>query len=216
MGGSKAWPRLRELTLLNPDGENERSRKRLVTMANKAAGRKVAVYRRGYPELFPFAADIGVTFPGYLPDGRMAMASEDHRTSPPTLSVITFDTKGNQTDDVLTVPLPVDLMATPVDHRYEHEERMKQHLIDSLGFRPGFIRIRECRFPWDEKGAYFPCRGHYDDWDYKLGYPDTDNERSLEDYPRGNGGQIYWLLRGGEYELGWRGWANKQGRVHST
>src|SRR5262245_744027 len=34
MAASKAWPRLRERTLLNPDGENVRNRKRLVKVAN--------------------------------------------------------------------------------------------------------------------------------------------------------------------------------------
>ena len=52
--------------------EKERGKRRLVTLANKVAGSKVAVYRRGWPELFPFAADFWYTFPGYLPGGRGA------------------------------------------------------------------------------------------------------------------------------------------------
>jgi uncharacterized protein (TIGR02996 family) len=217
MGGSKAWPHLRELTLLNPDNEKASSRKRLAATANKAAGRKVAVYRGGYPELFPFAADFWYTFPGYLPDGRMAMASEDHSTSPPTLCVLTFDKKGKQMDDVLTVPLPADLLAIPTREWFRHKERMKQHLIDLIGFRPGFIRIRDCQFPWDKHGGYTPCRGHEEYWEEQFGYPDNDeDEEGWQEYPCGIGGQITWLLRGGEYIFGWDRWANKEGRVHST
>jgi uncharacterized protein (TIGR02996 family) len=214
MAGSKAWPRLRELTLLNPDGEMERSRKRLVTTANKAAGRKVAVYRRGYPELFPFAADFWNAFPGYLPDGRMAMASENHRTPSATLCVLTFDSMGNQTNDVLTVPVPADLLAIPTHEWFEHKDRMKQHLIDVLGFRPGFIRIRDCRFPWDKDGEYSLDRGHGHRWDL-LGVPDADDEESWQDEPCGNGERISWLVREGQYEFGYW-WADKQGTVHST
>ncbi|MCA9069608.1 MAG: TIGR02996 domain-containing protein, partial [Planctomycetaceae bacterium] len=106
MGASEAWPQLRELTVLNPDGLNEKSRRRLAKVANQAAGREVAVYRRGYPELFPFAADFWYTFPGYLPDGRMAMAAEDHSTDPPSLCVITFNKRGVQTKDTFYVSLP--------------------------------------------------------------------------------------------------------------
>jgi uncharacterized protein (TIGR02996 family) len=216
MARSKAWPQLRELTLLNPDGEKERSRKRLVAIANEAAGRKVAVYRRGYPELFPFAADFWYTFPGYLPDGRMAMASQNHKTSPPSLCVITFDKKGKQTDDVLTVPMPADLLAIPTKEWYHHKDRMKQQLSDVIGFRPGFIRIRGCRFPWDEHGGYSPHRGHEDEWEDKLGLPDTDDQESSEEYPCGIGGDISWLMRDGQYIFGWDRWADKRGRVHST
>src|SRR5262249_53971120 len=111
MGGSKAWPHLRELTLLNPDGENEGSRKQLAGLVNEAAGGRGGVSRRGSPELFPFAVYHRYIFPGYLPDGRMAMACQDHSTRPPSLCVLTFDNKGNQTGDVLTVPMPAEILA---------------------------------------------------------------------------------------------------------
>ncbi|MGH7225248.1 MAG: TIGR02996 domain-containing protein, partial [Gemmataceae bacterium] len=135
MAGAKAWPRLRELTLLNPNDENQRGRKRLVKVADEAAGRNVAVYRRGWPELFPFAADYYYTFPGYLPDGRMAMAVEDHHSTPPTLCVITFDGKGKQTTDVITVAPPDDLFS--VDNWFQHKDQISQHLTQTIGLRPG-------------------------------------------------------------------------------
>jgi uncharacterized protein (TIGR02996 family) len=216
MAGSKAWPHLRELTLLNPDNEKVANLKRLVAAANKAAGRRLAVYHRGYPELFPFAADFYYTFPGYLPDGRMAMASEDHRAAPPTLCVITFDKMGNQTDEVLTVPLPADLLAIPVTEWYQHNGRIKRHLSDTIGFRPGFIRVRDCQFPGDEEGYLRPNRGHEDGWENALGYLDEDDEESWREAPCGAGGWISWLLREGQYILGWDRWADKRGLVHST
>lgn len=221
MARSKAWPHLRELTLLNPDNEKERSRKRQVAVANKAAGRKIATYRRGYPELFPFAADFRDLFPGYLPDGRMALVSENHwTTSPPTLCVLTFDERGDQTDEILTVPAPADLLVIPRTRWYEHRERITQHLHDLIGFRPGFIRIRACRFPWDEAENDCPHRGHEGWWD-ALGLPDDDEEEpwqeSLgEEGFGGNGGPIFWLLREGQYIYGWDWWADKRGNVHST
>jgi uncharacterized protein (TIGR02996 family) len=213
MAGSKAWPHLRELTLLNPDGQKERSRKQLVKTANESAGRKVAVYRRGYPALFPFAADFGYTFPGYLPDGRMAMAAEDLRTSPPqTLCVLTFDTKGNQTADMLTVPVPADLLAIPTREWHQHEGRIQQQLIDMIGFRPGFVRIRDCRFPWEKDGEFSPHRGHEKVWTC-LGFPDTDDKESWRE-PGGNGGQISWLVREGQYVYGsYEHWVDKRGKL---
>jgi uncharacterized protein (TIGR02996 family) len=214
MAGAKAWPQLQELTLLNPFRECERSRKRLVTTANKAAGRKVAVYRCAQPELFAFAADFWYTFPGYMPDGRMAMANEDHRTTPPTLCVITFDSKGNQSDDVLTVPLPQDLLAIPVDEWFRHKERIQQHLVETIGFRPGFIRIRDCQFPDDNQDYAFD-RPY---WEHEelLGYPDSDDEESWNVNPEGIGGKVSSLIRNGAYVFGWDRYADKRGRVHST
>jgi uncharacterized protein (TIGR02996 family) len=222
MAGSKAWPRLRELTLLNPDGEKERSRKRLVATANKVAGRKIAVHRRGYPELFPFAADCRELFAGSLQDGRTALATvrQSNGTEPRTLCIITFDKKGNQTDDVLTVALPGDLLAIPEAKwfLYKHRDRLKQHLIDAIGFRPGFIRIRGCHFPGDEyeNGWNSPARGHDEYWE-QLGLPDNDDEDSWQEHPCGIGGQISWLVRKGEYVRGWGDWwSDKEGQVHST
>jgi hypothetical protein len=210
MAGSKAWPRLRELTLLDPDDERERIPQHLVRAADRAAGRKVAVYRRGWPKLFPFAADFWYTFPGYLPDGRMAMAAEDYRTSPPSLCVITFDRRGKQTDDVLTVPVPDDLLAIPVDRWFEHKERMQQHLTETIGFRPGFIRIHDCCFPGNDSYN----RPHWDQ--QEVGGLDSDDEESWQEEPRGIGGEVYYHVRSGQYVFGWDRYADRRGRVHST
>jgi uncharacterized protein (TIGR02996 family) len=213
MAGSKAWPKLRELTLLNVDAENQSRGETLAKTANEVAGRKVAVFRRGYPDLFPFAPDFWYTFPGYLPNGRMAMAAEDHSTSPPTLCVVTFDKKGRQTKDVLRVPVPEDLLAIPVDNWYEHKDRMKQQLIDKIGFRPGFIRIRGCELP--ARSTYINPS-----WDYEecIGCLDTDDdaETNWEDYPCGFGGRVAYLVRAGQWVAGWDRYADKRGRVHST
>jgi hypothetical protein len=143
------------------------------------------------------------------------MVRQDDRTSPPKLTLITFDKKGNQTDEVLTIPMPDDLLVLAEVDWYWHKDRMKQHLIDTLGFRPGFIRVRECRFPWDHYGGYSPYRGHEDYWDL-LGAPDSDDEVSWQEEPRGNGGRIYWLVREGQYVIGGDRYADKRGEVHST
>ncbi|MCA9068865.1 MAG: hypothetical protein KDA84_08085, partial [Planctomycetaceae bacterium] len=104
----------------------------------------------------------------------------------------------------------------PTNDWYQHKDWMKKQLIDEIGFRPGFIRIRDCKFPGDKWGADYPHQGHGDYWEEQFGDLDTDDEESWEEYPRGIGGQFYWLLRDGEYEFGWDRWADKRGRVHST
>jgi hypothetical protein len=215
MGASKAWPNLRELSLLNADNQKATARKKLVATASRAAGRHIGVYRPGYPGLYPFAADFWYTFPGYLPSGRMAMADEDHTTDPPTLCVITFDKNGKQTKGVIRVPIPPDLLAIPADKWYEHKDRLKQQLIDVLGFRPGFIRVRDVQFPADEWGGLSP-QWHGDVWEEMYGHPDEDTEASWADWPTGNGGQAWHHLRNHEWILGWDRWADKRGKVHST
>jgi uncharacterized protein (TIGR02996 family) len=215
MGESKAWPKLRELSLLNADNQKATARKKLVATASRAAGRHIGVYRPGYPGLFPFAADFWYTFPGYLPDGRMAMADEDHTTDPPTLCVITFDKNGKQTKDVIRVPVPADVLAVPADKWYEHKDRLKQQLIDVLGFRPGFIRVRDVQFPNDQWGGLSP-QWHGDVWEELYGDPDADTEASWANWPTGNGGQAWRHLRNHEWILGWDRWADRRGRVHST
>src|SRR5262249_19161181 len=55
---AKAWPKLRELILLDPESNDEKWIKKLVTAANRSAKRKIAKYERGYPELFPLAGSF--------------------------------------------------------------------------------------------------------------------------------------------------------------
>jgi hypothetical protein len=142
----------------------------------------------------------------------MAIAAEDHTTTPPTLCVISFDGNGNQTDDVLTVPLPAELLAIPLREWYKHKERMQQHLIESIGFCLGFIRVRDCRFPGD---AHDYNRPTWDEPEH-LGVLDSDDEESWQENPRGNGGEAHYVLRNGQYVFGWDRYADKRGRVHST
>jgi uncharacterized protein (TIGR02996 family) len=218
LAASKVCPHLRQLTLRNPNVEQIPGLARLVQGINRIVGHKIAVYRRGWPERFPFAADFWYTFPGYLSDGRMAMAAEDHRTAPPTLCVLTFDRKGNQTRDVLHVPLPEDLLAIPVKEWFLHKERMKQHLIETIGFRPGFIRIRDCRFPGDEHGYNRPSWEMYSMQgdEQEFGVPDLDDEESWAESPCGFAGRLAQRLRDQEYVFGWDRYADKRGSVHST
>jgi uncharacterized protein (TIGR02996 family) len=215
MAASNAWPNLRELTLLNPSPETNRRGKRLATEANKIAGRKIAVYRKGYPDLYPLAADFWYLFPGYLPDGRMALANGDHSTSPPTLCVLIFDKKG-EFEDILTVSSPEELLGIRADEWFRYKEQIQQHLIDRIGFRPGFVRIRDWRFPYDESG--------YDslDWDFseEIGKLDVENVENPMSYwetdERGFGGDIANRVRSQQYVLGWDRIGDKRGRIHST
>lgn len=215
IAASKAWPKLRELSLLNPDNKNAKRRKKLAETANTVAGREIAVYRPGYPETFPFAADFWYTFPGYLPDGRMAMADEDHETNPPTLCVITFDKNGKQTKEVIRVPVPDEVVNLPPSVWYEHKDVLKQQLIEVLGFKPGFIRVRDVRFPADRHGAYSPC-WHGDVWEEMFGFPDEDTEASWSEWETGNGGACWRHLRNQEWIFGWDRWGDKTGHIHST
>ncbi|MDY3555796.1 TIGR02996 domain-containing protein [Gemmata sp. JC717] len=210
----KAWPKLHELVLLNPYDEMERTRKRLVTVANKAAERKVAVYRCGFSGLYPFAADFWYAFPGHLPDGRAALALEDPRTSPPSLCVLTFDKRGRQTEDVIYVPFPAELCALREYEyaRYEHVDRQRQHLIDTIGLQPGFIRIQDCRFPGDAADYNRPCPDIPND----FGVPDTDDEESWNTWPTGNGGNAWRNVRNGEWVFGWDRYGDNSGHIHST
>lgn len=215
MAASTAWPRLRELALLNPDGKKSTTRKRLRALIDETAGRTVAVYRRGYPDVFPFAADSRYAYCGYLPDGRAVMVQENSRTSPPTLMVITFNRRGIQNPDSTTVVLPEELSGDAIDYWEERPRRIKKLLTDTIGYRPGFIRIRSCQFPDDPHGDFYPTRGHYDFW-RQLGYADTDDEASWQEEVRGNGGRVWWLVREGQYTIGGDWWADKTGQVHST
>jgi hypothetical protein len=90
---------------------------------------------------------------------------------------------------------------------------MKQQLIDRIGFRPGFIRIRDCNFPG--KSTYISPA-----WDYEecIGALDTDDdeEASWEEYPCGFGGRISYLVRTAQWVAGWDRYADKTGVVHST
>ena len=211
-GSSRAWPDLRELILLNPYNEKEDNRMRLVITANEAANQKIAVYRVGYPILFPFAADFWYTFPGHLPDGRTAMAAEDYTTNPPTLWVITFDETGKQTEDVIRVAVPESLLGLPTSEWYLHRERLQQQLIGILGFQHGFIRIQDCHFPGDEGNYNSPLQERAED----FGEPDDDDEQSWDISPDGSGGETWRHIREGDWIFGWDRFGDKRGEIHST
>src|SRR5262249_12779253 len=149
---AKAWPRLRELVVLDPDGE-QGTPERFVNVMNRAAGRPLGRYERGYPELFPFAPGYRDAFPGKLPDARTAMAALDFTDKagrdarPAGLVVITFDADGQQTDEVIRVPLSPALQKIPRHESYLHDDDYLQHLIEQTGFSPAFIRVQDYAFP---------------------------------------------------------------------
>lgn len=212
IAAGQAWPNLRELSLLNCDNRDASSRKRLVAVANRAAGRAVAVYRPGYPDLFPFAADFYYVFPGRLPNGRAAIGVLDTSTEPPAIFVTTFGKHGNPIGKVIRVPLPDALLRRPKKEGYGNSE-LKQQLIDVLGFVPGFIRVRARDIPGD---TWANPHWHWEVWDDMCGRPDIDNDGDWGEWPTGNGGEVRHHLRNQEWLFGHNRWADKTGRVHST
>jgi uncharacterized protein (TIGR02996 family) len=215
MAKGTGWPNLRALVLLNPDNLERASRKKLVATVNSAAGHEVAVYRPGYPDLFPFAPDFWYRLPGYLPDGRAAMADVDHGTNPPALCVVTFDKSGKQQKQVIRVPIPDEInRAQDGGTQSDRNKKLQQVLANALGFVPGFIRVRDVHFPGDQGGSS-PC-WHGDVWEELCGHPDEDTEESWSDRETGFGGACWHHLHNHEWIFGWDRWADKRGRVHST
>jgi uncharacterized protein (TIGR02996 family) len=209
-----AWPKLRELVLLDPEGESARTVKRRVASVNRAAKRNLARYERGYPELFPLDSAFYYDRPiaGHLPDGRAAVANFD--SSPGGLVVTTFNDKGALTSKVIRVPLPPELAKVKSAAPQNWDERYTKHLTGAIGFVPGFIRVRA--------GAlgdhYGPWRGHSYDWD-RCGLPDDPEEPTDfngDPDPNGIGGELYHLIRNGEFVIASHAWADKSGSVHST
>jgi uncharacterized protein (TIGR02996 family) len=212
LGAGKAWPNLRELTLMNCENLYASSRKKLVAVANRAAGRAVAVYRPGYPELFPFAADFYDVFPGRLPNGRAAIGALDTSTEPPCICVTTFGKHGNPIGKVIRVPLPDALLQLP-KQEWDRESALKQQLVDVLGFVPGFIRVRPADIPGDQWAKPY---WHWDVWESMCGRPDIDNDGDWGEWETGNGGKVRHHMRNQEWLFGHSRWADKTGRVHST
>ncbi len=214
---AKAWPNLRELILLDPEGYNEGAIKKLVTSSNRSAKRKIARYERGYPELFPLDSQFYYDFPvaGRLPDGRAAVADLDkgdapHRdTVPKGLVVHTFNASGAPIDDVINVELPPELANLKLHEVSNWEGRYTKHLHKEIGFEPGFIRLQAYALGDD----FGPRRGHYDVWDRcgAADHPEGDSEWAC-----GIGGRIYHYVRNVEFVVGHDAWADKTGGVHST
>ncbi len=206
---AKAWPRLRELVVLDPDGERGHPT-RFLNVVNRVAQRPIGRYERGYAELFPFAPGNRVGEPGRLPDGRMALGVLSD-TDPPHYEVLTFHADGKQTDEVITVPLPPEIAA--LENRYEHKERLRQFLRDTIGLTSAFIRISGYSLPSNPHDRV--RRDHDDYWDH-LGVPDDPGMIDPQ-YLGGYGGELYRLIRNGEFTVGngdW--WCDKRGHVHST
>ena len=211
ISSSTAWPNLREFVLLDPYPAT-RSYQAVVSLVNQSAKSEIAVHKVGFPGLFPFAADFWYAFPGYLPDGRAAIGIEDSETQPPTLCVITFDDEGRQLEEVLRVPMPDVVLNSDVRDWYTFKDEMQQQLMDQLGLQPGFIRVRDCRFPNDRYHYNTPSPNMIEE----LGQPDTDDEESWSDSPEGYGGRTWQNLDNGEWIFGWDRYGDKTGHIHST
>jgi len=140
------------------------------------------------------------------------MAAVVFTSDPPTLCVITFDKTGKQTNEVIRIPVPDYLLSVPADDWFLHNERLKQQLIDVIGFQPGFIRIQDCHFPGDD-GCY---NSPIPDRVRNFGEPDIDNEESWNTWPLGFGGETWRHIREGDWIFGWDRFGDKRGEIHST
>ncbi|MBM3978971.1 MAG: hypothetical protein FJ304_01550 [Planctomycetes bacterium] len=212
---------MRELILLDPRGGSDKLIKRYAREANKAAGRTLARYERGYPELFPLAPQFHHEFPvcGRLPNGRAAVAAPDcglHLDGDTILTgmiVITFDATGAQTNEVLRVPLSPELANIKLRDISARARKYTDHLTQAIGFVPAFIRVKGFGIPGYGSG---PNR----DWSGRcLGLADDpENPTNMNDDPdpHGVGGFIYKDVRNVEFMIGHSAFANKRGRVHST
>lgn len=206
---AEAWPNLRELVLLDPEGNDRESIEALAASANRLLTRPVARYQRGYPELFPLNREVrGSEFPvaGHLGDGRPAVANARAR-----FTLTAYDADGEPAE-VIEIPLPPDLYKDKATSDTFWRTGYKQLLRDAYGFTPGFIRIQAGTFTDDEDG---PHRGNEYDWDH-CGEPDRPDGAGDPDRDQGYGGAIYRLIRQGEFELGYCAWADNRGQVHST
>jgi uncharacterized protein (TIGR02996 family) len=208
---ASAWPKLRELILLDPEGENEKGVKRLVTSVNRAAERNIGRYERGYPELFPIAPEGYIVLAGRLPDGRAAVTEiiDGYYDESAGLEhiILTFDASGQEEEEPLRVPLSDELKRLRIANQNIPDELYHRELKEAVGFVPGFIRVKG--YHWDEG----PRRGHYDRW-AEMGARDTPEGNPERN--NGHGGTIYWLVRRVQYVVGNDAWADKRGYVHST
>lgn len=111
---------------------------------------------------------------------------------------------------MIRVPLPEELARSWPQHINTDDGTYTRHLIAATGFEPGFVRVKGFEIPGSNDIG--PNRGHYDSWN-SCGYPDVPGG---DGHPNGRGGEIYGLVRGGQFEIGSSGWADKSGTVHST
>ena len=210
---AKAWPKLRELTLLDPRGNDEKAIKKIVTSVNRTAKRKLARYERGYPEVFPLNGAFYYDWPvaGRLADGRAAVV--ERGDVPGVILVRTFDAAGSPTGEEIRLPLP-DELANASDRAAENWDcKYTQVATAALGFTPGLIRVKAYALGDD----FGPRRGHYNDWDMCGQLDDPENPTDYSgDAPNGIGGCIYHYVRNVEFVVGYDAWADKRGEVHST
>ncbi len=205
--GAHAWPRLRELVLLDLQIERDHGAEQLVEAANRQAGREIARYERADLERIPIGGALGFGFPiaGRLPDGRGVLAEleggiyTDSHTFPSGLTVTTYDDRGAPTAEILQVKLPPALASVNRSQASNQDGRYTQHLRDAIGFEPGLIRVQPFGL-----GDWVSLDGFFEDW-ARCGYPDEPYQPDIPScHVNGIGGSLYQYLRGEEFVVDFR------------
>lgn len=181
----KAWPNLRELVLLDPDGNGEKGIKRLVASANRSAKRTLARYERGQDERLTLAPIMGNHYSGRLPDGRLAFVY-DYEPDPPPVRAMLFTPDGEPIEEIAVSEPPGDSAPGSYD------QRLQRHLNEVLGFEPAVIRVRPFCFEWAVPAVSFASI------DKHIGRPETLEDGSRYDV-NGHGGRAYEVIRHGEF-----------------
>ena len=219
LAGSKAWPKLHKLRVML-------GRRMHVTIANAAAGRSIAEAIDPNEWLFPFRPDFGDGgyFIGTLLNGAQVFCGDADDSG--SARAVFFDAAGNvAVEQELTFPpetlAPRNRQLSGTANRWRDEEqraKREEHLRDTLGFEPAFIRVREFSI-----GAEGPSR-YRERVENLIGYIDQPEVRPEHDYDGilGPGRCVYdWVTTGAfrftrsdEWHNEW--WCDERGRVTST
>jgi uncharacterized protein (TIGR02996 family) len=215
---SRAWPKLRKMRLML-------ARPTHVEALNEAAGRPIAEAIDPNTWLFPFRPDFSEHFfVGKLPDGRQLIAADVYPDDDLALAVV-FDVGGDVREELEIAFPPAMLMppGAPVHEWYanrarkeEYRAKREQHLRDTLGFEPAFVRVRQFRIGDDGPSRF------RDRVVNTVGAADDPAVRPEDDYDgtaRGMGGLVYDWVTSGSFQFRWCDtdwWCDERGRVTST
>jgi uncharacterized protein (TIGR02996 family) len=207
LAAAGAWPNLRELILVEFEGNEDADQ--LVRCANEAAGRSLARVVRPRDGRLPFAADFSSFCPGSFPDGRRLVAKPIGEA----IHVIVFGADGRAVQEY-DLPQPSELEELPVEEQLLLSKAYREVLHRVVGSAPAFIRV----FPFHWPDGYDdPVDGpeyHDERWG-ALGIPDDPDRGTYREDGWGFGGEIDWIVEGGQFGCGGI-WCDKRGRVHAA
>jgi uncharacterized protein (TIGR02996 family) len=214
-----AWPRLTELRVTAVDSDPDEF--------HPAFNELVREFRRPGPVFVnpwrrPFAFAPGGYFDGVFP-GRLPNGEQTFFVSPPgrpwCLVMLRFDPDGNPLGQQ-EIDIPDAYVSKGYrgwDAERELIARRAGFLRDTLGHRPGFIRLKELQFEGHWWVHNYPW--HFEE---EMGYPDPPEQRPENDDLHGSsgmGGSLHdWISTGSFVFTGNGGdwWVDGSGHVTST